>query len=874
MATQLQPPGGMPDPVAVSETMETGESCVDISQSHEETSEEISWIPCNNMNWAFVPRPILPPKEEYDPVEKFVFDAIRSRSAKDINELDPEHHKSSILGYKAILELLRKRDDESMLRKVLLALRTSGDGTTMGMIIRDSKRHSNLLHLLFRMDLFSFDQKATDGGAKTQRNPFDSILADAYLNLVVALVSANSVFLTPAINMLWRCIQKTDAITTEDRQLILYKSVETKEESEVMIDQQFQKNSRLHGALSKILHLVPKGHSEIFPVIASDFPFKLAALHKQACYVKHCFIVLNYVPNIRQKILELCVDKCLEIDVEIRIAQDGNVLIEGATNDDEDTAEVHSRMDEEIQETKPVMKEIEEKKDQLKKNKRSTADQVDEMAEKVSFYDYWTINNTFHPTAVFHNSLDFQLDTLMYLVFNHLTTSTGIKTPRELYKMIVSAFDSVILTTHRSKFVQFFILFLCGIDYDSKYHEEMKDTDEDGQTDQSMLSREFSAKLINLVLDPFLPSINRQSAACYLASFVSRSTSVCAGTACEAVSAILRFTEAYMDTYHTAALARNARRGTGMEFGTGNQTSKIALHSLFYTVCQAAFYIMCFRGRECIEYHKKAVEYHAQLDHDDEDDDHILLYPDPMLIDISLKRWTRLVSHHLHPLKYCLESVRGEFLLLSDRFDLIEGETLNRLIIEDRKMASNPQPNGPNGLMAKKASSIRTAATLEKKRMTGGVGGLGRGSNPLDSFFPFDPYLLRRSYSFVDPYYRHWTGSLNEDDLELDSDHEEPTNFVDDEVSIGDDDDDDDDDDDHDDIASDDSSEEDDDSVENEHSLVEFNACAAMSNTSTTCSVEDNASDNEITAADMAVPKETWVTKLKRARALSLEDCW
>jgi len=862
MATQSQPPRGMPEPVAVSEAIDPGESCVDISQSHEETSEEISWIPCKNMNWALVPRPILPPKEEYDPVEKFVFDAIRSRSVKDRNELDPEHHKSSVLGYKAILDLLRKRDDASMLRKVLLALRTSGDGTTMGMIISDSKRHSNLLHLLFRMDPFSFDQKATDG--KTERNPFDSTLADAYLNLVVALVSANSVFLTPAINMLWRCIQNTDAITTEDRQLILSKRVETKEETEVMIDQQFQKNSRLHGALSKILHLVPKGHSEIFSVIASDFPFKLAALPRQACYVKHCFIVLNYVPTIRKKILELCVDKCLEIDVEIRIAQDGNVQIEEATNDDEATAEVHSRMDESIQETKPVMKEIEEKKDQFK-NERSTADQVDEMAEKVSFLYYWTVNNASHPSTVFRNSLDFQLDTLMYLVFNHLTTSIGIKTPRELYKMIITAFDSVILTTHRSKFVQFVILYLCGIDYDSKDHEETKDTDEDGQRDQSMLSREFSAKLIDLVLDPFRPSINRQSAACYLASFVSRSTSVCAGTACEAVSAILRFTEAYMDTYHTAALARNARRGAGMEFGTGNQTSKVAVHSLFYTVCQAAFYIMCFRGRECIEYHKKAVEYHADLDHDNEDDDHIDLYPDPILIDISLKRWTRLVSHHLNPLKYCLESVRGEFLLLSDRFDLIEGETLNRLIIEDRKMASNPQHNV---LVTKKASSIRTAATLEKKRMTGGVGGLGRGSNPLDSFFPFDPYLLRRSYSFVDPYYRHWTGSLNEDDLEHDSDHEGPTNFVDDEVSIGDEDDDDD-------IASDDSTEEDDDSVDNEHSLIEFNECAAMSLTSTTCSVlEGDVSDNEITAADMAVPKETWVTQLKRARALSLEDCW
>ena len=458
---------------------------------------------------------------------------------------------------------------------------------------------------------------------------------------------------------------------------------------------------------------------------------------------------------------------------------------------------------------------------------------------------------------MFHKSLDFQLDTLMHLVFEHLITSTGIKTPREMYKMIIIAFNSVILTTHRSKFVQFVILFLCGLDYDSKDHETKTDNEEEDQADQSMLSREFAAKLIDLVLDPFRPSINRQSAACYLASFVSRSTSVCPGTACEAVSAILRFTEAYMDTYHTEALARNARRGAGMEFGTGNQTSKVAVHSLFYTVSQAAFYIMCFRGRECMEYYNKAVEYHARLDHENEDDDHILLYPDPKLIDISLKRWTRLVSHHLHPLKYCLESVRGEFLLLSDRFDLIEGSVLDRLIIEDRKMASS----SPKGQVVKKASSIRTAATLEKRRMNGGVGGLGRGSNPLDSFFPFDPYLLRRSYSFVDPYYRHWTGSLNDDDLEHESEHEEATHFVDDEVSIGDDD-----------VASEDSDDEEDD---NAHSLEEANECTAMSLTSTTCSIlEDIDSDNEITADDMAVPKETWMMELKRSRALSIEDCW
>lgn len=36
------------------------------------------------------------------------------------------------------------------------------------------------------------------------------------------------------------------------------------------------------------------------------------------------------------------------------------------------------------------------------------------------------------------------------------------------------------------------------------------------------------------------------------------------------------------------------------------------------------------------------------------------------------------------------------------------------------------------------------------------AGGLGRGSDPLDSFFPFDPYLLRRSHVYVASMYNSW----------------------------------------------------------------------------------------------------------------------
>lgn len=34
---------------------------------------------------------------------------------------------------------------------------------------------------------------------------------------------------------------------------------------------------------------------------------------------------------------------------------------------------------------------------------------------------------------------------------------------------------------------------------------------------------------------------------------------------------------------------------------------------------------------------------------------------------------------------------------------------------------------------------------------------IGSGYNPLDSFFPFDPYLLRESSKFITPLYVNWS---------------------------------------------------------------------------------------------------------------------
>ena len=48
------------------------------------------------------------------------------------------------------------------------------------------------------------------------------------------------------------------------------------------------------------------------------------------------------------------------------------------------------------------------------------------------------------------------------------------------------------------------------------------------------------------------------------------------------------------------------------------------------------------------------------------------------------------------------------------------------------------------------------------KRKDSGAGGMGSGDNPLDSFFPFDPYLLRRSSRFINHIYVRYTSGQSE----------------------------------------------------------------------------------------------------------------
>ena len=110
----------------------------------------------------------------------------------------------------------------------------------------------------------------------------------------------------------------------------------------------------------------------------------------------------------------------------------------------------------------------------------------------------------------------------------------------------------------------------------------------------------FSAKLIDFFYNPSHAGVvvPRQTVVCYLASFVSRATYACPETVCECVAALLRWAEVYISTHSKGGLLGSTKKAA--QDGKSSSQNGNTKHALFYTVCQAAFYMMCFRGFEVI----------------------------------------------------------------------------------------------------------------------------------------------------------------------------------------------------------------------------------------------------------------------------------
>lgn len=132
----------------------------------------------------------------------------------------------------------------------------------------------------------------------------------------------------------------------------------------------------------------------------------------------------------------------------------------------------------------------------------------------------------------------------------------------------------------------------------------------------------------------------------------------------------------------------------------------VSLHGPFYSTCQAVFYTLIFRHKAIVEGNmKKGLAY---------------------LQSLNLER---IVMCQLNPLKVCLPAVTNMFAAITRKYQLVFCYT----IIERNNRQQLP--------------IIRSS-----------VGGdsLSSNTNPLDTFFPFDPYLLKRSGKLFESIYQVW----------------------------------------------------------------------------------------------------------------------
>ncbi|CAK8685021.1 unnamed protein product [Clavelina lepadiformis] len=127
----------------------------------------------------------------------------------------------------------------------------------------------------------------------------------------------------------------------------------------------------------------------------------------------------------------------------------------------------------------------------------------------------------------------------------------------------------------------------------------------------------------------------------------------------------------------------------------------ITRHGTFYSVCQAIFYIIVFRHKQILQ---SKLGYHY-------------------LQSLNLQH---LIVSPLNPLKACLSSVVSIFSSTMRQHQIVYCDT----IVERNNRQMLPIVGVP---------SIST-------------------NNPLESFFPFDPCLLKRSISFIQPHYKEWDG--------------------------------------------------------------------------------------------------------------------
>ncbi|KAF9814394.1 hypothetical protein IEO21_05128 [Rhodonia placenta] len=486
---------------------------------------------------------------------------------------------------------------------------------------------------------------------------------------------------------------------------------------------------RLHYLLQHLLSLVPTLPSTLHPLLVRNFPHKRQSQAAQVTYIRNILRITEYCPELSEGILATIIDRAIQIDVEIQVEL-------------EELEEHSASQDQEVFDIDPFDTVVGQEGDESDSDDEGD-DEGDNFSDLSSDADGEVADDDIPPQDVPTNfqhvqSMVDKLDSILKNVFDYFnrshvnTTSVLVTLPGtpSSHSDSGSSTPDIIrppspTTLEDGKMIrrQQFHALLSIFDrtilrtFKSRYTQFLVFW-------YSSLDPEFSDLFQGMLVSKSLleedqPAVTRAAAASYIASFVSRAQFVDRESTRRVVACLCNFLRNRLDILDAVTNA-------------GATPPSMAHHSVFYAVAQAVFLIFCFRWRDLLE------------DQDDVDEFAAAAAPAKKWM-VELQILQRVVTSELNPLKICSANVVMQFARVAQATDFIYCYSI---------MESNRR--------SEYAPKLPTPALLGQSM-----------HSELNAFFPFDPYRLPRSGSYIQAVYREWSSVAIDDDEDEDEDEEQ-----------------------------------------------------------------------------------------------------
>ncbi|ELR05045.1 hypothetical protein VC83_05072 [Pseudogymnoascus destructans] len=497
----------------------------------------------------------------------------------------------------------------------------------------------------------------------------------AYVNFLSNLASAQGAYVGTVLSML---VEKFSTLRISNGRL-----------DDCPIVHRTQLSARVHTALKYLLRLIPSASGTLAPILAAKFPFSDESKKAHMAYINNLIKIIDYAPELKSDIFALITERLVKIDVQMQIDLDDDVaaaVVQSVSNRSDLTGEDDSEADDSDSDSDASDDSLDDEQNRVKA--------MHENVEK----------------------MDAILDTLFELYTPHFEdplSSSAIST----FDTLLSHFRNIILPTYRSRHTQFLLFHFA-------------------QTSEHLIDT-FAGECVDLAFKSGRPAVLKQSAAAYLASFVSRGANV--------LPHVVRDVFDYIGTNLDLIRSENELSCRGPD---------LQRYSTFYATTQALLYIFCFRWRDLV------VSPSAEEGEIDEED---FVGRDLEWRAGVKELLDRTIYSKLNPLKICAPSIVEEFAKIAHhlRFMYVYPllATNKRIRLSQFALGAG---NASSGLL--RDSGFSTGVATED--------GEEESWHQLVAYFPFDPYQLPKSRRWVENDYVAWRGvpGLRQDEEEEEDD--------------------------------------------------------------------------------------------------------